>query len=109
MNPAAHRDEYKSYQWTSSEWKNKCSGLSPKTENKKSNVLGDGDDDEDRASDKSTSDSEVFEDASDPPSPVKAMDNLTENSFFVTPNLYDFFQSSLPNIVKGCQWVLLYR
>ncbi|XP_020093347.1 oxidation resistance protein 1 [Ananas comosus] len=33
---------------------------------------------------------------------------LTEKSTFMSGELFEFFQSSLPNIVKGCQWVLLY-
>lgn len=35
--------------------------------------------------------------------------HLTEKSTFVTADLFDFLHSCLPNIVKGCQWVLLYR
>lgn len=34
---------------------------------------------------------------------------LSEKSAFISADLFEFFQSSLPNIVKGCQWVLLYR
>jgi hypothetical protein len=34
---------------------------------------------------------------------------LTENSRFVSPKLFGFFQSSLPGTLKGCHWVLLYR
>jgi len=34
---------------------------------------------------------------------------LTEKSTFISANLFEFLQSSLPNIVKGCKWVLLYR
>ncbi|KAF5205537.1 oxidation resistance protein [Thalictrum thalictroides] len=33
---------------------------------------------------------------------------LMDQSSFITVELYDFLQSSLPNIVKGCQWVMLY-
>ncbi|KAG1354019.1 oxidation resistance protein 1 [Cocos nucifera] len=33
---------------------------------------------------------------------------LSEKSAFISADLFEFFQSSLPNIVKGCQWVLLY-
>ncbi|GAA0163472.1 hypothetical protein LIER_19328 [Lithospermum erythrorhizon] len=36
------------------------------------------------------------------------MHNLMEESVFMTGELYDFFESCLPNIVKGCQWVSLY-
>lgn len=53
--------------------------------------------------------SETFEDAPDRHSFEQSLAYLTTDSVFITPNLYDFFQSSLPNIVKGCQWVLLYR
>ncbi|CAM8992859.1 unnamed protein product [Rhodiola kirilowii] len=121
MNPAAHADEYKAdarsqrsspyelvaVRWKSFEWQDKhftCGGSSPELVNKSNGH----DNDEDNSSGRSTSDSEVFEDAPDPPSPTKAMSNLTEDSCFITPELYEFFQSSLPNIVKGCQWVLLY-
>ncbi|KAL5712027.1 hypothetical protein ACHQM5_014237 [Ranunculus cassubicifolius] len=34
--------------------------------------------------------------------------NIIDKSVFVSPDLYEFLQSSLPNIVKGCQWELLY-
>ncbi|XP_008801254.2 oxidation resistance protein 1-like isoform X2 [Phoenix dactylifera] len=34
---------------------------------------------------------------------------LSEKSAFISADLFEFFQSSLPNIVKGCQWILLYR
>lgn len=53
--------------------------------------------------------SETFEDAPDRHSLEQSMAYLTTDSVFITPDLYVFFQSSLPNIVKGCQWVLLYR
>ncbi|KAJ0967509.1 hypothetical protein J5N97_024426 [Dioscorea zingiberensis] len=33
---------------------------------------------------------------------------LAEKSIFINSNLFEFFQSSLPNIAKGCQWILLY-
>ncbi|KAL3506213.1 hypothetical protein ACH5RR_031595 [Cinchona calisaya] len=54
------------------------------------------------------SDSDIFEDATDPNNFERSMPNLTDDSLFISPNLYEFFESSLPNIVKGCQWVLLY-
>uniref|UniRef100_A0A5B6Z522 Putative oxidation resistance protein 1 n=1 Tax=Davidia involucrata TaxID=16924 RepID=A0A5B6Z522_DAVIN len=53
--------------------------------------------------------SDMFEDAADPHNMEKSMPCLTEDSSFISPNLYEFLQSSIPNIVKGCQWVLLYR
>ena len=52
---------------------------------------------------------EVFEDTHEPQSPWKLMPNLTNDSSFINMELYEFLQASLPNIVKGCQWVLLYR
>lgn len=58
---------------------------------------------------KSTSSSDIFVDAAGPPSLEKSMPKLTNESSFITFDLYEFFQSSLPNIVKGCEWVLLYR
>ncbi|PHU01475.1 hypothetical protein BC332_31262 [Capsicum chinense] len=36
------------------------------------------------------------------------MPDLIDDSVLISSDLYDFFQSSLPNIVKGCQWSLLY-
>lgn len=63
----------------------------------------------DHSSEKSTSGSDIFEDATDPPSLEKSMPKLTHESLFVSFDLYEFLQSSLPNIVKGCEWVLLYR
>lgn len=63
----------------------------------------------DQSSGRSTSSSEMFEDATDRQSSEKSMPYLTDDSLFISSDLYEFFQSSLPNIVKGCQWVLLYR
>ncbi|XP_022871415.1 oxidation resistance protein 1 isoform X2 [Olea europaea var. sylvestris] len=54
------------------------------------------------------SSTDVFEDAADSYSFEKTMPNLTVESLFISPDLYEFFDSSLPNIVKGCQWVLIY-
>ncbi|KAJ7955474.1 oxidation resistance protein 1-like [Quillaja saponaria] len=65
-------------------------------------------DDEDQASGRSTSSSEVFEEASDQHAPRKPLPNLTNDSRFISAELFEFLESSLPNIVKGCQWVLLY-
>ncbi|ONK70832.1 uncharacterized protein A4U43_C04F1990 [Asparagus officinalis] len=33
---------------------------------------------------------------------------LSEKSAFISEDLFEFLQSSLPSIVKGCKWVLLY-
>lgn len=63
----------------------------------------------DCASGSSSGDSDVFAEANDLSSPTKLLSNLTDDSSFITPELYEFLQSSLPNIVKGCQWILLYR
>ncbi|KAJ8539695.1 hypothetical protein K7X08_013947 [Anisodus acutangulus] len=46
---------------------------------------------------------EAFEDSLE-----QSMPNLVDDSVFISPELYDFLQSSLPNIVKACQWTLLY-
>lgn len=51
---------------------------------------------------------EDFEDARDGVD-YEVMPNLMNESLFVTSDLYEFLQASLPNIVKGCQWRLLYR
>lgn len=56
-----------------------------------------------------SSSSDVFEDAATPHTFEKSMPCLADESLFISPDLYLFFEASLPNIVKGCQWVLLYR
>lgn len=58
---------------------------------------------------RSTSGSDTFEDATDSHNAQRSMPYLTEGSSFISLDLYEFLLSSLPNIVKGCQWVLLYR
>lgn len=57
---------------------------------------------------RSTSSSDTFEDATESHNVERSMPYLTEGSSFITLDLYEFLLSSLPNIVKGCQWVLLY-
>ena len=67
---------------------------------------------EDQAPRRSSCSSEIFEDASGrltPITPKTSPFNFTDDSFFISPDLYEFLESSLPNIVKGCQWTLLYR
>lgn len=67
---------------------------------------------EDQTSRRSSSSSDVFEEANGQQTPntsKKSPLNLTDDSTFISPELYEFFESCLPNIVKGCQWVLLYR
>ncbi|XP_028946947.2 uncharacterized protein [Malus domestica] len=64
--------------------------------------------DDDCASGGSTSGSEVFEEAADQHSLQKQLPLLMDDSVFISSDLHEFLLSSLPNIVKGCQWVLLY-
>ncbi|KAJ1409479.1 TLDc domain [Sesbania bispinosa] len=67
---------------------------------------------EDQTSRRSSSSSDVFEEANGQQTPNTSKKspplNLTDDSTFISPDLYEFFESCLPNIVKGCQWVLLY-
>lgn len=53
-----------------------------------------------------SSSSDSFEDAVD--HNVKSMSYLSEESSLISADLYEFLLLCLPNIVKGCQWVLLY-
>ncbi|KAJ0035981.1 hypothetical protein Pint_25150 [Pistacia integerrima] len=62
----------------------------------------------DCASGSNSGDSDVFAEANDISIPTKLLSNLSDDSSFITPELYEFLQSSLPNIAKGCQWILLY-
>ncbi|KAI3868845.1 hypothetical protein MKW92_030222 [Papaver armeniacum] len=39
---------------------------------------------------------------------VNCFPNLSDESSFISSDLQEFLHSTLPNIVKGCQWVLLY-
>ncbi|CAH1436268.1 unnamed protein product [Lactuca virosa] len=66
------------------------------------------DENPDLGSGKSTSSNEVFEDAIDLKTPKKHVHDLNLDSVFISSNLSQFFQSCLPNIVKGCKWVLIY-
>ncbi|GLT99297.1 hypothetical protein SLE2022_167410 [Rubroshorea leprosula] len=52
--------------------------------------------------------SDEFEEAAHQKSPQKPLNNPTDDSAFITSDLYEFLGSSLPNIVKGRQWILLY-
>ncbi|CAI8603015.1 unnamed protein product [Vicia faba] len=67
---------------------------------------------EDRTSTRNSSScsSEVFEEANGqtPNRSKKSTLNLSDDSTFISPELHEFFESCLPNIVKGRQWVLLY-
>ncbi|XP_010264889.1 PREDICTED: nuclear receptor coactivator 7-like [Nelumbo nucifera] len=40
--------------------------------------------------------------------PVNPVPKLMDKSSFISAELFEFFEASLPNIVKGCQWALLY-
>ncbi|XP_065030645.1 uncharacterized protein LOC135653090 isoform X1 [Musa acuminata AAA Group] len=52
--------------------------------------------------------SRVLDETSITHDPSEYLSYLTEKSTFMSADLFEFFQSCLPNIVKGCQWVLLY-
>ncbi|KAL6191973.1 hypothetical protein ACLB2K_038361 [Fragaria x ananassa] len=68
----------------------------------------DRENDDDHASIGSTSGSEVFEEATLQSSSEKQLAYLMDDSVFISSDLHEFLLSSLPNIVKGCQWALLY-
>ncbi|RDX83430.1 Oxidation resistance protein 1, partial [Mucuna pruriens] len=74
------------------------------------NFLKDDNINEDHTSRRSSSSSEVFEEANEqtPKISKKSPFNLTDDSTFISPELYEFLEICLPNIVKGRQWVLLY-
>ena len=57
----------------------------------------------------SGSSSDTFEDVFTPHSLEKSLPSFVDESVFISPDLYEFLEASLPNIVKGCQWALLYR
>lgn len=56
-----------------------------------------------------SSGSDIFEDVFTPHSFENSVPSFVDDSIFLSRDLYQFFEASLPNIVKGCQWVLLYR
>ncbi|KAA3454503.1 oxidation resistance protein 1-like [Gossypium australe] len=64
--------------------------------------------DKDCTSERRSSDSYEFQDTREQRSSIKPPLNLSDKSVFITCDLYEFLVSSLPNIVKGCQWMLLY-
>ncbi|KAE8677633.1 TLD-domain containing nucleolar protein, putative isoform 2 [Hibiscus syriacus] len=55
-----------------------------------------------------STDSEEFQVAREEQSPVKAAPKLSDEYVFINYDLYEFLMCSLPNIVKGCRWMLLY-
>ncbi|CAN0904868.1 Oxidation resistance protein 1 [Linum grandiflorum] len=75
-------------------------------DNNKTDISPD-DDDVDCYSQTSTSDSDVFEEASE--KQTTRIPFLKDESTFISSDLYEFLMSSLPNSVKGNEWVLLYR
>ncbi|WCJ24117.1 TLD-domain containing nucleolar protein [Euphorbia peplus] len=62
----------------------------------------------DGASARSCNDNDVFEEAREQQTPRSPLSNLMDESSFISPELFEFLHSSLPNIVKGCKWVLAY-
>ncbi|KAJ4827966.1 hypothetical protein Tsubulata_009496 [Turnera subulata] len=52
--------------------------------------------------------SDIFGEARDQRSPLQPLPDLMDESSFISFELYEFLKSSIPNIVKGCQWVLMY-
>ncbi|KAL4561182.1 hypothetical protein LXL04_033345 [Taraxacum kok-saghyz] len=78
-----------------------------KTENREVSLSNGREENSDQGSSRSTSSSE-FEDVNEPNTPMKAIIDFRLDSFFINHDLYQFFQSSLPNLVKGCRWVMLY-
>ncbi|XP_072960574.1 uncharacterized protein [Typha angustifolia] len=48
------------------------------------------------------------QEASTSVAPQEFLHHLEEKSVFISADLFEFLQSSLPNIVRGCLWVLLY-
>ncbi|KAL8542894.1 hypothetical protein ACS0TY_003686 [Phlomoides rotata] len=112
-----HTNEVKSTGSDSFKWRNKSFSLKDKPidrytesyskfeaeENLKSH-----EESSEPGSGRSTSSSDIFEDAVTPHTFAKSMPSLMDESRFISPDLFQFFEASLPNIVKGCQWVLLY-
>ncbi|CAI9118044.1 OLC1v1019551C1 [Oldenlandia corymbosa var. corymbosa] len=88
---------------------NECGGSISRVVCQKKELINADADNGDPGSARRTGDgSDIFEDARDANGSGRLLPNLTDDSLFVSPDLYEFFESSLPNIVKGCQWVLLY-
>ncbi|XP_058103422.1 uncharacterized protein LOC131246990 [Magnolia sinica] len=63
---------------------------------------------DDHVSERNGDSSEKTEETSTSANLTKFPPDTTEESSFISSDLYEFLQSTLPNIVKGCQWVLLY-
>lgn len=63
----------------------------------------------DQVSERNINGSNGTEEASTSHDSEEYLSFFSEKSVFISADLFEFLQSSLPNIVKGCQWVLLYR
>lgn len=98
-------DRYSECEYSCQENGENGSIRSPSQNNKSSPRFENGEPGSGRSTCSST---DVFEDAADSYSFEETMPNLTVESLFISPDLYEFFDSSLPNIVKGCRWILLY-
>ncbi|KAK8703928.1 hypothetical protein V6N13_047568 [Hibiscus sabdariffa] len=81
---------------THSDYKQMVVKLSPRSENKGCVSASSG------------TDSEEFPETREEQSTMKSPPKLSDESVFINCDLYKFLMSSLPNIVKGCQWTLLY-
>lgn len=53
--------------------------------------------------------SEKSEDISVVPESSRYLPEIVVESSFISPYLFEFLHSCLPNMVNGCQWMLLYR
>ncbi|KAF8394234.1 hypothetical protein HHK36_020441 [Tetracentron sinense] len=105
LRSLSFRRRSKSYAWRDSPLE--CHAeLGPACESKE--TLKTCEKDEGHASGRNISGSDKVEEVTTSHISVKLEPNLTDKSSFISPDLYEFLQSSLPNLVKGCQWVLLY-
>ncbi|KAL3614114.1 hypothetical protein CASFOL_042188 [Castilleja foliolosa] len=100
--------ESNSFKWRSKSfsWKDKPLDTECKDKDKLDSHLENGEPGSGTSSSNSSDD--VFEDAASTPHTFDkpAPRRLLDESIFVTQDLYQFFEASLPNIVKGCEWVL---
>ncbi|KAL3812424.1 hypothetical protein ACJIZ3_013692 [Penstemon smallii] len=120
FRPNTHNNEAKpiksrSFKWRSKSFSSKDKPLDIYTKcdhkyDKKENIKSHEENGEPDSGRSINSNSTIFEDATTPNTSEKMMpmSNLTDESRFISPELYQFFESSLPSLVKGCQWALLY-
>nr|DAD36873.1 TPA_asm: hypothetical protein HUJ06_007514 [Nelumbo nucifera] len=64
--------------------------------------------DKGHASERDINGSHNYEETTISHASVDPVPNLMDSSSFITADLYEFLEACLPNIVKGCQWALLY-